>query len=257
MTTTLRLVTWNLQADQQSAPRRKLIRDVLLQLDADILCLTEAFPHNIPADDPQSILSSELSDWKPEDKGARKVILWSRWGWTQTDTIGSPRLPEGRFIAATTQMPSGQTLNIVGVCIPWHGYRTNSRWNDQRKGRWQGNIDYLNALREDVLSQPHFGQHTIILGDFNLQIPPMGYPSKAHEINPIRQQTFQNYRIPTAELASEQADFERVIEQDKPVVDHIALTPDLQPVALRVFSRFSQDEHPMTDHNGIFMKVRV
>jgi hypothetical protein len=48
----LRIVNWNAQADQQTGSngRAECILTLLDQFDADVICLTEAYPTNVPKD---------------------------------------------------------------------------------------------------------------------------------------------------------------------------------------------------------------
>ena len=114
----MRILNWNTQADRHRANSKKLvtIRERVANYDADIICLTEAYPEAMP--DSERTISSELSGWGwPEERGARKVVLWSRFGWSNIDTRGAPNMPPGRFIKATTVVGYEQ-WTIVGMCIP-------------------------------------------------------------------------------------------------------------------------------------------
>ena len=175
----MKVLNWNTQADRLSvrAPRFERSRQLVARHDADVICLTEAFPESMP--EGGETVTSGLSEWKRhEDRGARKVVLWSRFGWTGVDRTGSESLPEGRFVRATTTF-TGRDLTVVGMCIPYRDYRTTERWWGIRtKGRWEGACEYLDALRDDILAQPGFRERTILLGDFNLEIPPRKYPPR-------------------------------------------------------------------------------
>lgn len=47
----------------------------------------------------------DMVDGWPEQRCARKVVLWSRHGWDTVDRLlGSERLPEGLFVSATTRI---------------------------------------------------------------------------------------------------------------------------------------------------------
>ena len=48
----------------------------------------------------QTITSEKSGAGKMENRSARKVVLWSRFDWNNIDTLGSPRLPEGRYVRA-------------------------------------------------------------------------------------------------------------------------------------------------------------
>ena len=174
----MKILNWNTQADRLSVGTAKFERlcQLVIDHDADVICLTEAFPELLP--DGGETVTSNLSEWKHEARGARKVVLWSRFGWTDVDRGGSENLPEGRFVRATTTL-EGIDLRVVGMCIPYERYRTDAnRWGIKKRNRWEGACEYLDILREDILVQATFRQKSILLGDFNLQIPPKGYPEK-------------------------------------------------------------------------------
>lgn len=245
MAKTLKILNWNVEANRQTNRNRRSdrIRQVLSQLDMDVICLTEAHPYNFP--DKGHILTSELSRWgKPEEDGARKVILWSKSKWDAVDTVGSVDLPQGRFVTAITQ-----DIRFVGVVIPYHAYRTTSKWGEDRKVAWQGAQEYLSVLKEQILSQSAYQHKTIVLGDFNLQIPARTYPPKNSDVNRLREATFTNWNIPTA---GENVDR----KLDKPFIDHVALTPDVEVVSMQFISRFTSSGDELSDHNGVWIEIR-
>ena len=186
----MKVLNWNTQADRLSVrtPRFERSRQLVTRHDADVICLTEAFPESMP--EGGDTVTSDLSGWKKhENRGARKVVLWSRFGWTDVDRRGSQRLPDGRFVRATTTF-EGTGLTVVGMCIPYRDYRTRERWwGSGTKRPWEGACEYLNALRDDILAQPRFRKRTILLGDFNLEIPP-------RDIRERKAWSIRNERLP-------------------------------------------------------------
>ena len=93
--------------------------------------------------------------WRIVGKGPNLLRQYNenRLLWKDIDKTGSKKLPEGRFVRATTTV-EGKSLTFVGVCIPYKGYRTNEkRWGDKKKGSWDGACEYLDALREDILAR--------------------------------------------------------------------------------------------------------
>ena len=245
----MRILNWNTQADKLTPGNAKFrkVRARIAQFDADIVCLTEAYPGLTP-DDGQTI-QSELSGWqKPERRGARKVVMWSRYGWSDVETLGSPCMPPGRFIKATT-VADDEQWTIVGMCIPYHAYRAQESWGDQRKTKWQGAREYLDALRQDVLPALRKRERVILIGDFNLQIPPYRYPSKSSAVNQKRKETFDGWNIATAGELNDPA-------LDRRFIDHVALSADIKPETTRYFSRFDADGTELSDHNGVFMDIR-
>jgi hypothetical protein len=186
-----------------------------------------------------------MPDHPNENTGGRKVVMWSRYGWVDVDRVGAESLPPGRFIAAT--VPLDDPLHIIGVCIPYRDYRNRESKKYQRQSSWQGNRAYLTALRDEILTRERFQRRTIIIGDFNLHIPPRRYPGPRHAINALREATFAGRTIVT----------ETVTVDDKPLVDHIVLTPDLTATHIEAISRFDDDGTELSDHPTLVMRVRV
>ena len=244
----MRILNWNTQADRLRVGTSKFskVRQLIATHDADVICLTEAIPESMS--EGGHTVPSNLSNWSHEDRGARKVVLWSRYGWTDIDSNGSNSLPEGRFVCATTTF-EGTDLIFIGMCIPYRDYRTKETiWGDKRKDRWQGACEYLDILREDILTRARFQQRSILLGDFNLQIPPRGYPGKRSVVNQKREATFSGWTIPTEGACED-------LTLDRPFIDHVAFSPDIQTRRPQFFSRFDSDGTELSDHNGVCIEI--
>ena len=246
----MRILNWNTRwiGPRSRQDRFAKARALIARYDPDVICLTEARPETMP--DAGHTITSEISGaGNIENRGARKVVLWSRFGWRDVDKLGSPRLPEGRFISATTGV-IGQTWTIVGMCIPYHAYRTNEKWGEQRLKVWEGACRYLDALREDVL--PLFGnrERIVLLGDFNLQIPPKNYPYPGSEADQKRRATLADLQIPTAGEVVYPA-------LDKRFIDHVALSYDIIHDPPVFFSRIHEDGTVLSDHNGVCIDVSL
>lgn len=246
----MRILNWNTRADKLApgAPKSNRVRDLIAQFDADVICLTEAYPGLMPEDG--QTISSELSDWEPhESRGARKVVLWSRFGWSNVDTLGAQSMPPGRFIKANTTV-DGERWTIIGMCIPYAHYRNQAKWGNQRKKFWQGAGEYLDALSgevlprlfsEDFLLYSQELRSTILLGDFNMQIPAHNYPYEGSAINKLRKQAFDGLLIPTAGIS-------------RHFIDHVAMSTELRVSALRYISRYDNDSQ-LSDHNGVVLDL--
>jgi endonuclease/exonuclease/phosphatase family metal-dependent hydrolase len=246
----MKILNWNTQAAKPHSTTQRFfkIQKIVTENEPDVVCLTEAYPETLPVDG--HTISSGLSGWGNFEKaGARKVNLWSKHSWYHVDEIGSSQLPEGRFIKGITTI-NGIELTIIGVCIPYHAYRNSSKWAENRKHRWQGACDYLDVLRQDILSQEIYSRRTIIIGDFNLQIPPKNYPHPSEIVNKKREETFATWSIPTA------GEFEDAA-LDKRFIDHLALTSDFQVKSVKFISRFDKDDAVLSDHNGVVIEVQL
>lgn len=244
----LTVLNWNTEwlGPRSHKGRFTKAKALIARYDPDIVCLTEARPETMP-EGGQTIVSGLSGAGSKERLGGRKVVLWSRFGWTNIDTIGSDKLPEGRFVSAQTQS-NGIEFRLAGMCIPYHGYRNHERWGAGRKRNWQGTCDYLDALREDLLTREEFQSRTILLGDFNLQIPPSRYPGKNSAVNSKREATFAGWSIPTAGEWDDAA-------LDRRFIDHVAHTPDLRLRSMQFFSRIADDGSKLSDHNGVCIEI--
>ncbi len=246
----MRILNWNTQwlGPRSQKGRFKKATELIASCEADVICLTEARRETMPSGG-QTIKSEHSGAGAIENRGARKVVLWSRFGWRNVDTLGSSRLPEGRFVGAETEV-AGQTWTIIGMCIPYHAYRSKESWGEKRLKLWEGACRYLDALREDVLSPFGNRERIVLLGDFNLQIPPKNYPCPDSEVDQKRRATFSDFQLSTAgEVAYPKL--------DKRFIDHIALSYDIIHDPPVFFSRIQDDGTVLSDHNGVCIDVSL
>ena len=153
----LKISCWNSDWATPSSKRGKFFID---QFDSDIICLTEGYKSLLPQDG-HIISSNEDYGYKTKN-GRRKVILWSKDKWTDIDQIGSKEIPTGRFISGVTN-----GIKIVGLCIPWRFAHVSTG----RKSRKPSDDD-LSFIKNLSFSN----KKTIILGDFNQNIPKKNQP---------------------------------------------------------------------------------
>ncbi len=245
----MKILNWNTEfvSPRARANKFQMICETIAKQEADIVCLTEAYPESLPSGG-QTVKSEVSGPGSAERGGARKVVLWSRTGWSDVDRIGSPNLPEGRFISATTKS-DGKDWHIVGMCIPYFGYRIKKEiWGNEALSPWQGANMYLEALRSEVLRRDRFLRRTILLGDFNLHIPPGKSSRQPKAVSQLCEMTFADWMIPTAGEIEDPA-------LDKRFIDHIALTADITVESMRFISRFAEDGTRLSDHNGVCIKI--
>ena len=238
----MRILNWNTQwlAPGPRSGRFARGKELIASYDADVICLTEARRQIMP--EGGQVIASELSGaGNIENRGARKVLLWSRFGWQYVDSLGSTNLPEGRYVRAETAI-DGQDWTIIGVCIPYHAYRNGDAWGAGRKQVWQGAEEYLAAFQADIAPALRKRKRTILLGDFNLQIPPFGYPGRNSPVNGLRKRAFKGWLIPTAGIR-------------RHFVDHVAMSSDLRVEYLRFISKLAPDGLKLSDHNGVCLEV--
>lgn len=134
--------------------------------DPDIVCLPEAHHYSLPPSY-HEIVSEPDYGYAPVLHDRSKVVLGSRWPWTEVDRLGSPLLPGGRFVAGTTTTPVGP-IRVVGVCIPWRAAHVSSGRRDRTP--WEDHELYLRAL-PDVLEQQRRHGRLLLIGDLNQRRP--------------------------------------------------------------------------------------
>lgn len=145
--------------------------DQLCGLNADLLCLTEAYEGFIPGG---YEIASEADHGYPIQEGRRKVILWSKHPWEAVDQIGHPSLPRGRYIRGTVSTSFGP-LAVIGICIPWKSAHVATGRRDRQV--WEDHLSFLEGLQ--AMLRDVDGPH-IVLGDFNQRIPRKYTPDKVH-----------------------------------------------------------------------------
>ena len=122
----MRILNWNTRwiGPRSRQDRFAKARALIARYDPDVICLTEARPETMP--DAGHTITSEISGaGNIENRGARKVVLWSRFGWRDVDKLGSPRLARGKIHQRHDWGRLGKLGRLVGMCIPYHAYRTN------------------------------------------------------------------------------------------------------------------------------------
>ena len=238
----MRILNWNTQwlSPRSRGGRFQAARELIDGRQADIVCLTEARAQLMPSGG-QAICSERSGAGAIENRGGRKVVLWSRHGWSDVDRLGSPRLPEGRFVCAETEV-AGQIWTIVGMCIPYHAYRTGENWAPNQLQMWEGACRYLDALRDDLLPKLKNRERVVLLGDFNIQIPPKNYPYPGSKVDQRRRETFGGWLIPTSGI-------------QRTFIDHVAMSVDLRLDCLCFISKIAPNGTRLSDHNGVCVDV--
>ena len=129
--------------------------------------------------------------------------------WSNVDVVGSPAMPSGRFLAATTETEIG-AVRVIGVCILGAMHTCGQGREDRRP--WEDHLRYLDGL-EDCLATVTSAQATIIAGDFNQQIPAPGAPAK---VSQRLAEVFKKWQIVTDNVRSRNRDL---------LIDHVAISP--------------------------------
>ena len=237
----MKVVNWNVQWATPGAARSPYILDRLTEHLADIVCLTETDRRL------QSAWKGHVIAARPDARKAaanyqRKVMLWSGREWTDVDDFGDAALPPGRFIAGTTETPSG-SVTVIGVCIPWHNANVNV--GDKDKRPWEDHSAYLSGLAS-ILTRKASGP-LIVVGDFNQQIgqrrrpyPPLSHPVRAQLQETMAASGSPGLAVATAGLGL----------RGRRAIDHIAISGELSAASLTTIDNMD-GERRLSDHFGV------
>jgi endonuclease/exonuclease/phosphatase family metal-dependent hydrolase len=230
----LTIALWNVEWAKPGSSRATFFQRRLCELSCPVICLTEGYPELLPPDG--HVILSEADYGYPLQAGRHKVLIWSREPWQDVDTLGSPLLPSGRFVAGTTNTPIGP-VRFVGVCIPWRDAHVRTGRKDRQP--WQDHLTYLQHLGS-VLAQRTTKCPAIMLGDLNQRVPRAGQPEAV-------------FSALTDALS---CGFELVTSGSIPgtpelAIDHLAATSELAPTGVEHLDRHDENGEPMSDHFGL------
>ena len=209
----LNISCWNSDWATPSSKRGKFFID---KFDSDIICLAEGYKDLLPKDG--YIISSHEDYGYKTKKGRRKVILWSKNKWTEVDQIGSNKIPSGRFISGFTN-----GIKIVGLCIPWRFAHVSTGRKDRKP--WEDHLSFIQNLSFS-------NKKTIILGDFNQNIPKKNQPEIVFS---SLKNMIDGFNLLTTNMG----------------LIHINISTDLKPESLQ---KISSDNN--SDHDGINCSIK-
>lgn len=234
---TLKIATWNTEWRKRNSWDGELIRERLSDLDPDIVILTQTH-------------LDFLEDWKgysacgpaeyddPKWRTCRSVLLWSKWPWTELDTVGSPQIVPGCFAKAVARAPFGE-IPVAGVIIPYHMSNVAHGTRDQRA--WQDHEACLEALHGIVRE---LVPASLVMGDFNQRIP---FAWGSRRLNEKLLDTFSPMEIVTT------GSIEPIGEL---AIDHIACGKAWRATRVRGISNMREDGGLISDHFGLFAELR-
>ena len=208
MESSVKISCWNSDWATPSSKRGKFFIE---QFDSDIICLTEGYENLLPKDG-YTISSHEDYGYKTKN-GRRKVILWSKDKWTDIDQVGSNKIPSGRFISGITN-----GIRIIGICIPWRFAHVSSGRKDRKP--WEDHLSFIQNLSFS-------NQKTIILGDFNQNIPKKNQPEIAFS---SLMKLIEGFNLLTTNMG----------------LDHIVISNDLKAESIKRIATGTN-----SDHDGI------
>ena len=209
----LKISCWN---SDWATPSSKKGKFFIEQFDSDIICLTEGYENLLPKDG-YTIFSHEDYGYKTKN-GRRKVILWSKDKWTDIDQVGSNKIPSGRFISRITN-----GIRIIGICIPWRFAHVSSGRKDRKP--WEDHLSFIQNLSFS-------NQKTIILGDFNQNIPKKNQPEIAFS---SLMELIEGFNLLTTNMG----------------LDHIVISNDLIAKSIKRIATGTN-----SDHDGISCSIK-
>jgi hypothetical protein len=204
-------------------------------MEPEIVCLTEVMKDFVPKSG--HCILSESNYGYANTANKHKAALWSKNEWKDVDTVGSDKLPGGRFVSGLTKTSIG-VLSVIGICIPWKDAHVRTGRRD--KLPWQEHADYLNEFRPVI---KRYEKNTIIAGDFNQRI--YRYNSPVFIYNQLMD-VFGSFDIGTAGI---------IPGINKLTIDHIVFTKDLQKEKVVGYPNIQKGIR-LSDHDFITMEIR-
>lgn len=202
--------------------------------DPDLICFTEVRKDFLKQYE-NTIYSNPDYGYEIIDN-KRKVALWSKHPFKNIDEAKSKELPGGRYLSANLEY-GNESIEIIGVCIPWQSAHVSTGRKDRTL--WQDHEQYLKGLKTILKNKK---ENTIVLGDFNQRIPHERTPQKYYD---ILLNSFVDFNIITKGELNEAGD---------KVIDHIAVSKDINTVDVQVISRY-QNDIAISDHDFVFAEI--
>ena len=227
----MRILTWNLAWATRSTRAGEEIVRRILDARPEVAVFTELTTSLVEKLGGHVVLAAADYGYgiRPD---RRKVAIWSVHPLANTDTIGSPELPSGRFVKADVK-----GLRIVGVCIPWSDAHVRSGRRD--RNRWQDHLTYVGVLRRLARN---YRTRTVIAGDFNQRRPRHGQPLHVFEEldGALRHLSWvtSGQIGPASELS----------------IDHVVTSTDIQAKDLQCISNRAGDLR-LSDHFAVHCEV--
>jgi endonuclease/exonuclease/phosphatase family metal-dependent hydrolase len=175
----------------------------------------------------------------PLKANRRKVLLWSRRPWENVETIGSPLLPPGRFVAGTTKTPGGK-VRFIGVCIPWRDAHVRSGQKNRKV--WEDHLAYLENF--PLVLTADRSVPIAIIGDFNQRIPRDRQPKNVFS---ALTDVLSDLQVVTAG---------HMPEAPHSSIDHLAISNVLEPTKIESLNNYDANGKQMSDHYGLKIMLR-
>jgi endonuclease/exonuclease/phosphatase family metal-dependent hydrolase len=226
----LKCLAWNVEWKASNSPCGVRIREIIQDIDPDVVCYTEVTKGMIP----EGHFIQSGADYGYKNHGNRsKVVLWSKQPWSDVDTLGSDSLPEGRFASGIT---SG--IRFVGVCIPWRDAHVSSGRKDRQP--WEDHMAYLVGLTGILKRYSEQSVPVCLLGDYNQRIPRISQPFAVAEA--LAAAIPDSFTIATTGMKD---------REGVPLVDHFSFSQGLTIAIEEIIPKVSPEGPELSDHPGI------
>ena len=237
---TMSIVNWNVEWATPGSRRTPEIRKRIDGYRPDVVCLTET--HTELLSPGGHVIYSQPDTGYGVRENMRKVMLWSQEPWEHVDDAGHSSMPPGRYVSGVTRTPVGE-VSVIGVCIPWHMSRTDTRRGPEKKSPWEDHALYLQCLSE-VLKGVQ-GRPLIVVGDFNQRI------GQGKFVPPSLQSALQDAMPDHLTIATTALGY-----RGSRSIDHMALSDGLTAEALSVIVNMA-GESKLSDHCGVGATLSV
>ena len=237
----MRIVNWNVERPSISSPKNAIRIQHLLNLQPDIVVLTETSA-SVDLGPNFSGFFCSPSPRKPRE-GEAVAAIWvrtERFNVVQSIETADPRE------AICVEIESNEQRYIVyGSIIPYHG----AKGTDGKSTRWQEHKNAITWHRSDwqELRSQYPTHHIIAAGDYNQHRDGIG-----------KYGTIENRRLLTDALRTSnlncvtEQDFVATMGLSRRNIDHICLTDGLADAVTNVLAwEGTIDGTRLSDHNGI------
>jgi exonuclease III len=226
----MRILIWNTEWAKPNSKREKIIKKIVEDANADIICITEGYLDSWQ--DFKHVISSNEDYGYKIHQGRRKVILISKTPWSNISEASDTNIPEGRFISGTTN-----DMNALGVCIPWKEAHVTTGRKDRKS--WEDHLSYLEGL-QNILS--NLIGKTLVMGDFNQRIPKKYSRKDAYN---LMLKTFKDFSFETKDI---------IQPVDKQSIDHLCTKNIAKVLTIESIDNV-QDDVRLSDHFGLIIEI--
>jgi endonuclease/exonuclease/phosphatase family metal-dependent hydrolase len=239
MDTALSLTLWNTNWAHESPRRARYFQAQWAHFASDVLAITEGGASLLPV---EGHAIAAAPDYGYAHAGERrKVLLWSRYAWSEVDNGSPAGMPPGRLVLGRTDSPLGP-VRVVSVCIPWRDAHVSTGRRDRQP--WAEHLAYLAALGTLLRALPR-DLPLLVVGDFNQRLPRHRQPAAVHQA--LRDALGPDLRVVTAGT---------IAGADALSIDHLACSQELSCTAVTGIRPRDDEGRIMSDHFGLRLVLR-